>query len=303
MSKNDEQKSFTSSPINWYPGHMAKTKKQIIDDLKLIDVIIELLDARIPISSSNPDIDSIAKNKKRIVVLNKKDLADDIETKRWIEYYKKKEIVAVATNVNHEQDIEKVIKEIEKIMDEEVKNMENKGRIGRTIRVAILGIPNVGKSSFINKVTKKNRLIVGNKPGVTKAKQWIRINEKIDLLDTPGILWPKLEENVGLNLAYIGSIKDDILEKIEVSYCLFKFLLENYIEKVIERYKIDKNTIDEILNRYEPENENIYEIMKMIGRKRGAIVSGGKVDDEKLANIILDDFRSGKLGKITLEKI
>ena len=169
----------------------------------------------------------------------------------------------------------------------------------------ILGIPNVGKSSFINRVTKKNSAQVGNKPGVTRQKQWVQINSNIQLLDTPGILWPKFEnENVALNLAYTGTIKDDVLEKVEVAYNLVKFLLENYRQNILERYKLDANVVQDILNNTEQmENENILEIMHLIGKKRGAIVSGGRVDEEKVASIILDDFRSGKIGKISLERV
>lgn len=168
----------------------------------------------------------------------------------------------------------------------------------------VLGIPNVGKSSFINRIAGRSSLIVGNKPGVTRAKQWIRVNDKIELLDTPGVLWPKFEsEEVALNLAYTGSIKDDVLEKIEVAYQLLKYLLENYREKLEKRYGLDSGNINQILMQEQPENFNIYEVMQLIGKKRGAIVSGGNVDDEKVANIILDDFRSGRIGKITLEKV
>ena len=189
-------------------------------------------------------------------------------------------------------------------MSEELTKMSGKGRIGKSIRIMVLGIPNVGKSSFINRIAGRSSLIVGNKPGVTRAKQWIRVNDKIELLDTPGVLWPKFEsEEVALNLAYTGSIKDDVLEKIEVAYQLLKYLLENYREKLEKRYGLDSENINQILMQEQPENFNIYEIMQLIGKKRGAIVSGGNVDDEKVANIILDDFRSGRIGKITLEKV
>ena len=177
-----------------------------------------------------------------------------------------------------------------------------KGRVGRKIRAMVLGIPNVGKSSFINRVSKNNNLKVGNKPGVTKAKQWIRINDKIELLDTPGVLWPKFEsEQVALNLAFTGTIKDDVLPITEIAYQLLKFLLENYRQNVIERYKLTSDYIEQVLSKDNPENFNIYEIMLEIGRKRGQIMSGGQVDDEKTSKIIIEDYRSGKLGSITLE--
>ncbi len=289
--------------INWYPGHMAKTKRQIQEDLKLIDIVIELLDSRIPISSRNPDIAEIVKNKDKIIVLNKSDLSDKKENEKWIKHFKENNQIAVECDSNSGYGVNEVLRAIEKIKEKELQEFALKGRTGRKIRAMILGIPNVGKSSFINRVSKTNRLEVGNKPGVTKKKQWIRINDKIELLDTPGVLWPRFEnEEVALNLAYTGSIKDDILPQTEIAYQLLKYLLENYRINVLERYNLSNNYIEDILNREEPENFNIYEIMLEIGRKRGAIISGGQVDDEKVSRIILEDFRSGKLGNITLEK-
>lgn len=283
---------------------MAKTKRQIIEELRLIDIVVELVDARIPIASRNPDIAEITKNKKRVIVLNKSDLADENESKKWVDYFEKQGISAVITDSNTGKGVQNVIKEVENLMSEELTKMSGKGRIGKSIRIMVLGIPNVGKSSFINRIAGKSSLIVGNKPGVTRAKQWIRVNDKIELLDTPGVLWPKFEsEEVALNLAYTGSIKDDVLEKVEVAYQLLKYLLENYREKLEKRYGLDSENINQILMQEQPENFNIYEVMQLIGKKRGAIVSGGNVDDEKVANIILDDFRSGRIGKITLEKV
>ena len=239
--------------------------------------------------------------KKKIVVLNKGDLADDNKNKQWLEYFQKRGIPAVITDSSSGRGIDNCIKEIEKIMEEQLLLQANKGRIGRKIRVMVVGIPNVGKSSFINRIAKKTSAEVGNKPGVTKQKQWIRINEKIELLDTPGVLWPKFEnEKVAMNLAITGTIKDDILELTEVAYTLTKFMLENYRNNLLQRYSLDEKQINEILNQEQAENENIYEIMQLIGKKRGAIL-GGRVDDERTSKLILDDFRSSKLGKITLE--
>lgn len=290
--------------INWYPGHMAKTKKEIIEDLKLIDVVIELLDSRIPVSSQNPDIAELTKNKKKIIVLNKTDLSDSKQNEMWVKYFKQKGQVAILADSNLGKGINEAIKAIENIMSEELAEYTKKGRIGRKIKVMIVGIPNVGKSSFINRIIKSNRLEVGNRPGVTRKKQWISINDKINLLDTPGVLWPKFQdENVALNLAFTGTIKDDVLEQIEIAYELTKFLLENYRNSVIERYKISDEYIEKTLAQEQPENFNIYEIMLEIGKKRGAIISGGNVDEEKTAKIILEDFRSGKLGRITIEKV
>lgn len=286
--------------INWYPGHMAKTKRQIIEDLKLIDVVVELLDARMPISSRNPDIAEITKNKKRMIVLNKSDLSDETQNKKWVQYYKNNGIPTILVDSNSGKGIEQVSREINKVMEEDLKVATQKGRIGKNIRVIILGIPNVGKSSFINRISKKTSAVVGNKPGVTKQKQWIRIANNIELLDTPGVLWPKFEnENVGLNLAYTGSIKDEVIEKTEIAYQLLRFLYKSYKEQLLVRYKITNFTEE----NDEEERETILRLIDEIGKKRGTIISGGRIDYEKVSNIVLEDFRSGKLGKITLEQI
>lgn len=298
---NDSQKSFSKVPISWFPGHMAKTRRQITEDLKMIDVVVEILDARIPNSSQNPDIRQITQNKKKIIILNKYDLADNAKTEKWIEYFNKKERKVVLADSLTGKGVNETTRQIQKIMEDEMQKMADKGRIGRKIRTMIVGIPNVGKSSFINRISKKTSAEVGNKPGVTKQKQWIRINEKIELLDTPGVLWPKFEsQKVAMNLAITGTIKDDILDLVEVAYTLTKFMLENYKENLLQRYSLEEKKIDEILQQDQAENENIYEIMQLIGRRRGAIL-GGNIDDERTAKLILDDFRSGKLGKITLE--
>lgn len=300
----NEPKDLTSVGINWYPGHMAKTRKQIMQDLKLVDIVIELLDARIPIASQNPDMAEITKGKKKVIILNKCDLADENQNKLWVEYFNKKGITAILTDSNSGKGIEESIRQIEKVMEDSMKVQADKGRIGRKIRAMILGIPNVGKSSYINRISKRTTAGVGNKPGVTRQKQWIRINEKVELLDTPGVLWPKFEsEEVALHLAFTGTIKEDILERTEIAYYLVKFLLENNMKQLCERYKIDKTYIEQTLEQERPENENIYEIMLEIGRKRGCIISGGNIDEEKTARIILDEFKNGKLGRITIEKV
>ncbi len=308
MRKNkkmyEDKKSLPSTSINWFPGHMAKTRRQITEDLKLVDVIVEILDARIPISSQNPEIQEIIKNKKKIIILNKSDLSDEKDNKKWINYFTKKGSRVVLVNSNTGKGVDEVIRQIQKAMQNEIDEYKEKGRIGRKIRVMVVGIPNVGKSSFINRIAKKNSAGVANRPGVTKQKQWIRINENIELMDTPGVLWPKFEsEEVALNLAFTGTIKDEILEITEIAYQLTKFLLKEYKSNLLERYSLDENEVNEILQQEQAENQNIYEVMQLIGRKRGAIISGGNVDDEKTSRIILDDFRTGKLGKISLEKI
>lgn len=297
----DNDKGFSEMSIVWFPGHMAKTRRQIAEDLKMIDVVVEILDARIPMSSQNPDIRQITQNKKKIIVLNKYDLSDKNKTERWIEYFTQKGQKVVLADSLTGKGVNETVRQIQKVMEEDIQKMADKGRIGRKIRTMIVGIPNVGKSSFINRISKKTSAEVGNKPGVTKQKQWIRINEKIELLDTPGVLWPKFEsQKVAMNLAITGTIKDDILDLVEVAYTLTKFMLENYKENLLQRYSLEEKKIDEILQQDQAENENIYEIMQLIGRRRGAIL-GGNIDDERTAKLILDDFRSGKLGKITLE--
>ncbi len=284
--------------INWYPGHMAKTKKQIMDDLKLIDVVIELLDARIPVSSRNPDIKSITNNKRKIILLNKCDLADQKTNEAWVNKLSK-EAPTILTDASSGRGIDKVNKKIEELMKEELERQAARGRKNKTIRVMIIGIPNVGKSSFINRIAKKNTAEVGNRPGVTRQKQWIRIGKNQELLDTPGVLWPKFEsEEVALNLAFTGTIKDDLIERVEVAYELLKVLFREYKKELFERYKI--NSVDE--EAIENSSNPMYTLMQIIGQKRGALISGGETDDEKVARIILDDFRSCKIGKISLEK-
>lgn len=289
--------------INWYPGHMAKTKKQIAQDLKLIDLVIELLDARIPVSSQNPDIKELVKDKKKMIVLNKSDLAEEKATKQWIKYFEDQKEIAVIADSNSGKGIQEVIRKIQAVMQEQLENASLKGRTGRAIRVLVLGIPNVGKSSFINRIANRTPAKVGNKPGVTVQKQWIKVANNIEILDTPGVLWPKFEtQEVGLNLSYTGTIKDEILEKTEIAFHMLKFLLKNYRTNLIQRYKLDAEQIEQILQNKE-ESDAVLEILDWIGKKRGAIVSGGRVDQEKVSNILVEDFRSGKLGRISIEKI
>ncbi len=302
--ENDADKSCLSVPLSWYPGHMAKTKKQILQDIKLIDVVIEILDARIPISSQNPDIKNMIGSKKKIIVLNKCDLSDQKENDKWVKYFEKKGIKAILTDSNLGKGMQNVIKAIELIMNEDRNLQQVKGRIGKSIRVLILGIPNVGKSSFINRIAKKSSTQVGNRPGVTKQKQWIRLSNNIELLDTPGVLWPKFQnEEIALNLAYVGTIKEDILEKTEIAFYLLKFLMNNYRQNLIIRYKIQENELEKLIKESYNENEKVVKLMELIGQKRGAITTGSKIDEEKIAGIIIEDFRKSKLGKITIEKV
>lgn len=300
MKNNEIQGGLHKSVINWYPGHMLKTKKQIIEDLKLIDVIIEILDARIPLASQNPDIKQITANKKKIIVLNKSDLANEVETKKWIEFFKKLEITAIATDSNLGKGIKETLKLVQDIMQEELEKATMKGIKNKNIRIMICGIPNVGKSSFINRMINKKSAEVGNRPGVTKQKQWVRISTNIELLDTPGVLWPKFEnQDISLKLAYTGTIKDELLDKTEIAYNLLKYLEKNNKKELFERYKLTDQEINSIIS----EDDDTIKLMNLIAKKRGAIISGGEIDYERTSAIILNDFRTGKIGRITLEKV
>ena len=287
------EQNNTNMNINWYPGHMVKAKREVEQTLKLIDIAIELLDSRIPISSQNPDIDKLIANKKRIVVLNKCDLSNDEENIKWINYYNSIGINAVLVDSITGQGMKKLIDLIYKLNEENNQKNIEKGILGKAIKVAVLGIPNVGKSSFINKFVKKSIAKVGNRPGVTKANQWIRINKDIMLLDTPGMLWPKFEEKIGLNLSFTGCIKEEIMDIETISYLLLERLSKQYKDMIYERYKIDK---DFVFN-------DTTELLDKIGQKRGCIISGGRIDYNKLGHIILDEFQLGKIGKITLERV
>lgn len=278
--------------IQWYPGHMVKAKRLVKEHLKLVDVVIELVDARVPLSSRNPDIDKIVENKPRIVVLNKGDLSDKQRTQEWTKYFRDLGYQAVVVNSINGQGIKQVIKAAQDLVKEKFKAYEAKGRRPRAIRGMIIGIPNVGKSSFINKLAGKGTAKTGDKPGVTKGKQWVKIGNEFELLDTPGILWPKFEDqNVGLKLAFTGAISDAIMDIETLAVKLVDFLKKDYPEKLKERYKVDELPDD-------PE-----ETLRKIATKRGCLLSGGKVDVLKISMIILDEFRGGKIGLITLDSI
>lgn len=295
---NDNWQNSTN--INWYPGHMLKTKKQIMEDLKLIDVIIEILDARIPLASQNPDIKQITANKKKIIVLNKSDLANEAETKKWIEFFKNQGIIAIATDSNLGKGVKETLKLVQEVMQEELEKASMKGIKNKNIRIMICGIPNVGKSSFINRMINKKSAEVGNRPGVTKQKQWVRISTNIELLDTPGVLWPKFEnQDISLKLAYTGTIKDELLDKTEIAYNLLKYLEKNNKKELFERYKLTDQEINSIIS----EDDDTIKLMNLIAKKRGAIISSGEIDYERTSAIILNDFRTGKIGRITLEKV
>jgi Ras superfamily GTP-binding protein YlqF len=276
--------------INWYPGHMKKTRDLIEANLKLVDVVIELLDARIPISSRNPQFDQLVGHKNRVVALNKFDLADPQRTKRWIQYYEGLGIKAIPINSLTGEGVAELINEARAASIEVIEKAKRQGRLMRPIRAMIVGIPNVGKSSLINKLAGKSAAKTGNKPGVTRGKQWIRLNKDLELFDTPGILWPKIEEDMmGIKLACSGAIKDEVLNIEDIAFHLINLLKVDYDHLFKERYKIDESIEDTV------------EIMTAIGRKRGCLVKGNEVDLEKASRLIVDDFRKGIIGKITLE--
>lgn len=274
----------------WYPGHMTKAKRMMQENIKLIDLIIEVVDARIPFSSRNPDIDELGKNKARLILLNKADLADERENEKWAEYFKNKGYYAVKLNAKGGAGIKSVLPVIMESCKEKLERDRKRGIINRPIRAMVVGIPNVGKSTFINAFAGKACTKTGNKPGVTKGKQWIRINKNVELLDTPGILWPKFEDqSVGAKLAMVGSIKDEILNLEELSLELLKYLHEYYNGVLTKRYEIE-------------ESENVLFMLEQVAKNRKCIQKGNELNYLKAANILLEEFRNGKIGKITLEK-
>lgn len=275
--------------FQWYPGHMTKAKRMMQENIKLIDLVIELVDARIPLSSRNPDIDELGKNKARLVLLNKADLAEDKWNDAWAEYFKKKGFSVVKVNSRKGGGIKSIQGVIREACAEKIERDRKRGILNRPVRAMVVGIPNVGKSTFINALAGKACAKTGNKPGVTKGKQWIRLNKQVELLDTPGILWPKFEDQeVGLKLAFIGSIKDEVLQTEELAAELTHFLRTAYPEVLADKYDIEMD-------------EDDYVVLNRIAKSRNCIVRGNELDTEKAALLLLDDFRNGKLGRLTLE--
>ncbi len=277
--------------IQWYPGHMTKTKRLIEENIKLVDIVIELVDARAPLSTKNPDIDKFAAHKLRIIVLNKADLANPALTEAWTKWYTSENVRVVSVISTSGKGIKDVTKIAEDLLKEKIERDKSRGRIYRPIRAMIVGIPNVGKSTFINTLVGKGTAKTGDKPGVTKGKQWVKIKKGFELLDMPGILWPKFEDQlVAKKLAYLGSINDGILDIRELSLEFLSFAREFYPEALIERYKLENIT-----------EGSDYDILLQIGKNRGLLATKGEIDELRTAKLIIDEFRSGRLGKLTLE--
>lgn len=275
--------------INWYPGHMKKTKEEIINSLKLVDIVLEVIDARIPKSSRNPLISEITEKKDRIIIMNKTDLSDPVENEKWIKKFADDGIKAIKMNAKEKINTKEIYNIAKEILSDKFRKNEEKSIENENIRMMVVGIPNSGKSTFINNIAKRKGARVGNRPGVTQQKQWIKTKENILLLDTPGVLWPKFEGQTGLNLSFTNAIKDEILNIEELCLKFIEFMKEFYPKNLEERYKIDSN-------------KTALEIYEEIGIKRGAIIRKGEVDYTRCANLIFNDFRSGKLGRITIEK-
>ena len=292
MAEKNE-KVFSNTVINWYPGHMAKTKRLISENLNLIDVVYEVVDARMPYSTKIKDIDNYIKDKPRIMIMTKQDLCDINETNKWKKYYEDKGYIVYVTNLEANTSLKPLINLTEKLMEEKNISRENKGMNKRKTRVLVVGIPNVGKSTLINRLVGKKVSNVGNKPGITKQLNWIRINDNLELLDSPGILWPKLdEENVAYNLASLTAIKEEVLPISEVVLYILKTLYKFYPDKLNERYKID----------YEITDDNYEDVLIEIGSRRGCLVKGGYVDYDKVYTIILNDIKNGLVKNITFDR-
>ena len=284
--------------LHWYPGHMTKAVRQMKEDIKLIDIVIELVDARIPISSRNPDIDSLAAGKSRVIILNKADMADDRETENWVKHFTDEGMIAVKLNSRSGNGMKQVKDAIAKAAEAKMARDRARGILNRPVRAIVGGIPNVGKSTFINSFAGRAVTKTGNKPGVTKGKQWIRLNKQVELLDTPGILWPKFEDRkTAEHLAFIGSIKDEVIEKMELVLNLITELEANYEGLVASYYGFDN------CEKTENKIDFAVKILEEVAKKRALLKKGGETDTDKASKLILDDFKNGRLGKITLENV
>jgi ribosome biogenesis GTPase A len=283
--------------IQWFPGHMAKTRRKITEDLKLVDIVAEIVDARIPSSSANPVLRDIIRNKPKVVLLNKSDMADPTQTDQWINQYRQEGVAAVALDCKTGKGVPAFYNAIKSTLKEQIAAWERKGMVGRPIRIMVLGIPNVGKSSFINRLMKGKggKAKVQDKPGVTRQNSWFTVGNGFELLDTPGVLWPKFEDPiVGEHLAFTGAVKDEILDQEGLACRLLELLMELYPDAVNQRYKTEISPADGLEG---------YQILEQIGKKRGMLISGGEINTERAAITLLDEYRSGKLGRITLEQV
>ena len=281
--------------IQWFPGHMTKTRRKIQASLKLVDAVAEIIDARIPVSSRNPELHKIIENKPRIILMNKCDMADPSQTARWVSCYQKEGVLAIPVDCKSGRGLNQFIPKVRELLKDRIIQWEQKGMVNRTIRVMIVGIPNVGKSSFINSMAKQNRAKVEDRPGVTRGNQWFTIGKAFDLLDTPGVLWPKFDDpNVGEKLAFTGAVKDQIVDTEQLASRLLEVLRDEYSAMLAARYKLEKYDLRPLQG---------YELLELIGRKRGMLASGGEIDTERASIMVLDEFRSAKLGKITLVQV
>ena len=290
MKQEDTNRSTMN--IQWYPGHMTKTRRMIEEDVKLVDAVCEILDARIPIASRNPDIDAICGNKPRMIVLNRIDMADPALTKKWAEHFRAKGYAVLQTDCKTKKGISGFVPAVRTLLAEKLARYAEKGQVGRPLKLMVVGIPNVGKSTFINQIAGRKGAKAENRPGVTRGKQWVTVDQGLLLLDTPGILWPKFEDvNVGMHLAFTGAIRDEVVDIEELAMRLMDYLGKNYPKAIEERYKLTVS-----------EEDDGYALLEKAGRKRGFLISGGEVDTERMAKVLLDEYRSCKLGTFTLER-
>ena len=277
--------------IQWYPGHMTKTRRQMEEDVRFVDMVAEVVDARIPVSSRNPDIDSMVADRPRMMIFNRADQADPQQTARWLAEFRRRGYAVLETDARTGRGVGQFSAVVKAALKDKIEGWRAKGQVGRPVRVMVVGVPNVGKSTLINRISKKKSAKAGDRPGVTRGKQWVRVDSGLELLDTPGILWPKFEdETTGLHLAFTGAVKDEVMDSEALAAALMELLRDRYPKAIVERYRMD-------VDRDAPG----WELLERAGRKRGMLVSGGEVDTERMAKVLLDEFRGGKLGRFTLE--
>lgn len=277
--------------VQWYPGHMTKTRRMIAENLKLVDLVVEIIDARIPVSSRNPDLDELLGDKPRLILLNRADQADPAMNKAWSNWFRGRGVSVLQTDCKTGAGVKQFSPVVKSILKDQIARWAEKGQVGRPVRVMVVGVPNVGKSTFINKVARRKSAKAQNRPGVTRGKQWVTVDSGLELLDTPGILWPKFEDqSVGFNLAFTGAVKDDIMDLETLASHLMKVLATRYPEAIQNRYKIEV-----------PAQCDEWALLEAAGRRRGFLISGGEVDTERMARILLEEYRAGKLGRFTLE--